>query len=230
MKRKTVLIIDDEWNMRNLLKIHLSNHFKVLEASSGKEALSLIEKIDLVVLDIMMPDMDGWEVCEKIRKTSQVPILMLTARGDVKDKVQGFESGADDYLVKPFEPEELLVRLNALLRRSNYPLKQNESQNIQYGDLKIKKESRQVLINNFLIDLTPKEFELLLLLSMNPKKVFTREFLLDHIWGEHEVLDYRTVDSHIKNLREKLRKGNISFSPIKTVWGVGYRFEGQEDV
>jgi two-component system, OmpR family, response regulator ResD len=227
MERKTILIVDDEWNMRNLLKIHLTNLYKVMEASSGKEALSLLNssEIDIVVLDVMMPDMNGWEVCKQIRESSSIPILMLTARADIKDKVQGFHSGADDYLVKPFEPEELKVRVQALLRRSLNSSCQLQNSCILYKDLHINKDSREILVSNSPVEFTPKEFDLILILAQYPKKVFTREQLLDRIWGRNEVLEIRTVDSHIKNIREKLRKANLSFTPLKTVWGLGYKFE-----
>jgi two-component system, OmpR family, response regulator ResD len=231
MERKTILIVDDEWNMRNLLKIHLSNEYKILEAASGKEAISLVNTsdIDVVVLDIMMPDMDGWEVCKRVREWSQVPVLMLTARGDIKDKVQGFQCGADDYLVKPFELEELSVRIQALLRRFLHSNDYKENQTIKVNDLLINKETREIEVNSVPVEFTPKEFDLLLLLVSHPKKVFTREHLLDQIWDRNEVLDIRTVDTHIKNMRVKLRRANLSFHPVKTVWGLGYKFEGPDE-
>lgn len=179
----------------------------------------------------MMPEMDGWEVCKKLRKTSQVPILMLTARGEIKDKVQGFTVGADDYLVKPFNAEELLVRAKALIRRSMLSSESNLGSDgvIQLSDLKIDQKERQVYIKNIALELTPKEYDLVQLLVLNPKTIFTRDMLMDHIWGIHDVLDIRTVDSHVKNVREKFRKHNLSFNPIKTVWGKGYKFQAPED-
>ncbi|WP_332249029.1 response regulator transcription factor [Bacillus sp. J33] len=232
-KKESVLVIDDEWNMRNLLKIHLSPYFEVAEASSGAEAFGVLKKkkADLVILDLMMPEMDGWEVCKKLRKTSQVPILMLTARGEIKDKVQGFTVGADDYLVKPFNAEELLVRAKALIRRSMLSSESNLVSDgvIQLSDLKIDQKERQVYIKNIALELTPKEYDLVQLLVLNPKTIFTRDMLMDHIWGIHDVLDIRTVDSHVKNVREKFRKHNLSFNPIKTVWGKGYKFQAPED-
>jgi two-component system, OmpR family, response regulator ResD len=232
MNRKTILVVDDEWAMRNLLKIHLSGSYKVIEASNGSEALSkLTNDVDLVLLDIMMPDMNGWDVCKRIRSKSQIPILMLTARGDIHDKAESFESGADDYVVKPFNIEELLMRINALIRRSTYNIKShNQIQHIQkYKELKINPEERRVSVQESMIEMTPKEFDLLLYLALNTNKVFSREQLLDQIWGIHEVLDYRTVDTHIKNIREKLRRNKLSFNPIKTVWGVGYKFEEPDE-
>ncbi|MGM0878429.1 MAG: response regulator transcription factor [Bacillota bacterium] len=232
-KKERVLVIDDEWNMRNLLKIHLSPHFEVEEASSGVEALGVLqkEKVKLVILDLMMPEMDGWQVSKKIRETSQVPILMLTARGDIKDKVQGFTVGADDYLVKPFNVEELLVRAKALIRRSMISSDSNSIPDgfIEISDLKIDQQERQVYIKNVVLDLTPKEFDLIQLLVLNPKTIFTRDMLMDHIWGIHDVLDIRTVDSHVKNVREKFRKNGLSFNPIKTVWGKGYKLQAPDE-
>lgn len=178
----------------------------------------------------MMPEMDGWQVCKKIRETSQVPILMLTARGDIKDKVQGFTVGADDYLVKPFNSEELLVRAKALIRRSMISDSNLITDGIiEISDLKIDQRERQVYIKNVVLDITPKEFDLIQLLVLNPKTIFTRDMLMDHIWGIHDVLDIRTVDSHVKNVREKFRKNDLSFNPIKTVWGKGYKFQAPDD-
>ncbi|GLB61691.1 response regulator transcription factor [Cytobacillus sp. NCCP-133] len=232
-KKERVIVIDDEWNMRNLLKIHLSPYFEVEEASSGLEAFGVLKKtkVDLVILDLMMPEMDGWEVCKKIREISQVPILMLTARGEIKDKVQGFNVGADDYLVKPFNIEELLVRAKALIRRSMLSSDINLLSDgvIEISDLKLDQKERQVYIKNIALELTPKEYDLVQLLVLNPKTIFTRDMLMDHIWGIHDVLDIRTVDSHVKNVREKFRKNNLSFNPIKTVWGKGYKFQAPDE-
>lgn len=232
MEKERVLIVDDERNMRHLLKINLSPYFHLTEAASGQEALTILakERMDVVILDIMMPDIDGWEVCKKIREMSQVPILMLTARGDVKDKVQGFDVGADDYLVKPFEPVELVARVKALIRRSAISSNAIQTEGIiKISDLTIDRNERQVFVNDRPIDLTPKEFDLLLLLVLNPKMIFTRDMLLDRIWVIHDILDIRTVDSHVKNLRVKFRKNGLSFNPIKTVWGMGYKFQAPEE-
>lgn len=231
-KKENVLVVDDEWNMRRLIDIHLSPHFNLLEAEDGPTAISIVnkEKVLLVILDLMMPGMNGWEVCLKIRETSQVPILMLTARGEVKDKVQGFDTGADDYLVKPFNADELIARSKALIRRSSIVFGVSQPDNkIQISDLKIDQTERQIFVGDSRLEVTPKEFDLILLLVLNPKTIFTRDMLLDHIWGVHEVLDIRTVDSHVKNLREKLRKKKLSFNPIKTVWGKGYKFQGSDE-
>lgn len=233
MKKKKILIVDDEWNMRNLLNIHLRRDFNVIQAKDGLEALDNFNNtaVDLMILDVMMPDMSGWDVCERIREKSQVPILMLTARTDVKDKVRGLEMGADDYLVKPFAPEELLARVNALLRRANYKEENpSDSQIIFIGELCIDIELRKVFVNNKLVDLTPKEFDLLALIAMNAKRIYSRETLLDKIWGIDDPSDVRTVDTHIKNLRIKVREAGLSFNPIRTVWGVGYSLQSPDEL
>lgn len=226
MKDK-ILIVDDEWNMRNLLKVHLVHHFSIDEASNGKEALEKVnsQKYQLIILDVMMPDMTGWTVCEKIRERENTPILMLTALHDVKDKVLGLSIGADDYLVKPFEPEELLARVHALLRRYSDYNNEHSDGTIAISDLTIIKDSRLIQINGNVVELTPKEFDLIHLLATNQKRVFTREVLLNAICNTNNILDVRTVDTHVKNVREKFRKNGLSFNPIKTVWGVGYIFQ-----
>lgn len=231
MAKYEVLIVDDEWNMRNLLKIYLTQaHCRVIEAQNGNEALALMHKynqtIHLVILDIMMPDMDGWEVCKEIRKHFSLPILMLTARTDVKDVVRGLNEGADDYLTKPFAPEELLARVNALLRRTHTEGK--HEQRLLFKDLIIDRASWTVYVNDQNVHLTPKEFELLLLLATHPNRVFTRDVLLNRVWGPEQFRDDRTVDTHVKNIREKIRKKGLSYDPIQTIWGVGYQFEQVE--
>lgn len=225
MAKYNVLVVDDEWNMRNLLKIYLTQaNCRVVEAQNGKEALTFIfqQSFDLVILDIMMPDLDGWEVCKEIRKHVDVPILMLTARTDVKDIVRGLNEGADDYLTKPFASEELLARANALLRRSQ---PQVEVEHLQFKGLTIDRASWTVFVNDQAVHLTPKEFELLLLLANHPNRVFTREVLLTIVWDPEQLRDDRTVDTHVKNIREKIRKKGLSYDPIQTIWGVGYQFE-----
>lgn len=226
MKSK-VLIVDDEWTMRNLIKMHLSEQYDILEASNGYEALTMVEeeKPDLIILDVMMPEMNGWEVCENIRSINQTPILMLTARNDVKDRVKGLEIGADDYLSKPFASEELTARVHALIRRSIMKEDQKiEKKVTSMGELVIDHELKEVLVRDTVVELTPKEFNLFELLVLNMKRVYSRDVLLDQIWGVNDVRETRTVDTHIKNIREKFRQVNLSFDPIKTVWGVGYRF------
>ncbi len=219
-----VLLVEDEEKMRELIKIAFKKeNFETIEATEGKQGLNLFKtnQIDIVILDIMLPEIDGWTVCREIRRMSNVPIILLTARGEEFDKLFGFELGADDYMVKPFSPKELIARVKALLRRSE--IKSSESASyFQVGDIVINRLSREVMVNGKQINLTNKEYELLYFLSTNPKIVFTREQLLLKVWGYEQYGDPRTVDTHIKKLREKL--GEYS-SYISTMWGVGYKLE-----
>lgn len=231
MQKHRLLVVDDEWNMRNLIKIYLRNEpVQITEAQNGREAFEFIERepFDLVILDIMMPDIDGWEVCRAIRRKSNIPILMLTARTDVKDVVRGLNEGADDYLTKPFVPEEFVARVHALLRRTK--LNQEDKQRkLVFKDLVIDDDAKVVYVKGERINLTRKEFELLFLLASQPNRVFTREMLLDRIWGPEHIRDDRTVDTHVKNIREKFRKKNLSYDPIQTIWGIGYQFEKADE-
>lgn len=219
-----VLLIEDEDKMRELIKIAFKKeNFETIEAVDGKQGLNLfrINQVDIVILDIMLPEIDGWTVCREIRRLSNVPIILLTARGEEFDKLFGFELGADDYIVKPFSPKELIARVKALLRRSE--IKSSDSASyFQTGDIVINRLSREVTINGNQISLTNKEYELLYFLATNPKIVFTREQLLLKVWGYEQYGDPRTVDTHIKKIREKL--GEYS-SYISTMWGVGYKLE-----
>lgn len=231
MQKHRLLVVDDEWNMRNLIKIYLRDEpFQITEAKNGREALEFIDKepFDLILLDIMMPDIDGWEVCKAIRQQSNIPILMLTARTDVKDVVRGLNEGADDYITKPFVPEEFVARVHALLRRTkmNYEEKQRQ---LHFKDLVIDDDAKVVYVKGERISLTRKEFELLHLLASQPNRVFTREMLLDRIWGPEHIRDDRTVDTHVKNIREKFRRKNLSYEPIQTIWGIGYQFEKADE-
>ncbi|OLN22449.1 DNA-binding response regulator [Domibacillus antri] len=231
--KKTVLIVDDEWNMRNLLKIHLMKDYAITECSNGREAIDLVKinSFDLILLDIMMPEMDGWEVCQAIRKMKSTPIMMLTARNELKDKVHGLEIGADDYLIKPFESEELLARVKALLRRAELNHDHVQGASILYsnGFFRMDQEGRQVFLKEEILELTPKEYELLETIAMSPKRVFTRDVLLDTLWGFHDYRDTRTVDSHVKNIRIKIRNKGIDYNPIQTVWGIGYKFQEPDE-
>ncbi len=219
-----VLLVEDEDKMRELIKIAFKKeNFETIEAVDGKQGLNLFRtnQVDIVILDIMLPEIDGWTVCREIRRLSNVPIILLTARGEEFDKLFGFELGADDYIVKPFSPKELIARVKALLRRSE--IKSSDSTSyFQIGDIIINRLSREVTINGNQISLTNKEYELLYFLATNPKIVFTREQLLLKVWGYEQYGDPRTVDTHIKKIREKL--GDYS-SYISTMWGVGYKLE-----
>ncbi|GIO19352.1 DNA-binding response regulator [Oceanobacillus oncorhynchi subsp. incaldanensis] len=231
MKNK-ILIVDDEWNMRNLIKIHLSKFdFDIEEAKTGEDALQKIDRtaFNIMILDIMLPDIDGWKVCEVVREKKNLPILMLTARDEIKDRVYGLNIGADDYLTKPFAPEELVARVIALIRRQKLVEKEINTSILNYKDLSIDLESRTAMVKENPIELTPKEFDILYLFASQPKRVFTREIILDKIWSTNEFRDMRAIDSHVKNLREKLRKSGLNQSPIKTVWGVGYKFFNTEE-
>ncbi|MET4566734.1 response regulator transcription factor [Bacillus subtilis] len=226
---KKVLIVDDEWKMRNLLKIYLED-YDIIEASEGEEAIKKVKtsSFDLIILDIMMPGIDGWKACKEIRQVSSTPILMLTARSELKDKVHGLEIGADDYLIKPFESEELVARVNALIRRSVLNKEESDDGNIiKYGDgyLQIDQGAHSISIEGKVLDLTPKEYKLLHTLVLNPKRVFTREVLLDILWGYDDFRDTRTIDTHIKNIRLKIRDIGSDYNPIQTVWGIGYKFK-----
>lgn len=234
MNKIEVLVVDDEWNMRNLLRIYLSkNGFKVTEARNGHEALRLADQqsFDVILLDVMMPDKDGWDVCSKIRETKQTPIIMLTARTETKDKVRGLNMGADDYLVKPFEPEELIARVYAVIRRMNptYSNDDTGSKKLFFQDVVIDPEGRQIRIHGRTVDFTPKEFDLFYLLASSSQRAFSRELLLEKVWGGDYYGDIRTVDTHVKNIREKVRKARLSYTPIQTVWGVGYKFQAEEE-
>lgn len=222
--KKKILIVDDEAGIRDLLKEYMAiGDYELYEAADGMAALKTFDEMapDLIVLDVMMPKLDGWSVCREIRKHSKVPIIMLTARGEEYDKLLGFEMGVDDYVVKPFSPKELLARIKAVLMRTQ---NQNEAPSdcIIYGDLSIDRGARTLTLSGERLALTPKEYELIQFLMENPNKVFSREQLLTSVWGFDFYGDDRTVDTHIKMLREHLgdyRKW------IVTAWGIGYKFE-----
>lgn len=227
-----ILVVDDERKIRDLVRLYLEKEgFMVGEAADGQKALDLYKdgQWDLIVLDLMMPGIDGWAVCKEVRKNSNVPIIMLTARDDEIDRVLGLELGADDYVVKPFSPRELVARVKAVLRRSQVaPFSEQPAKAhiLQFPGLSINPELRLVLVDGRAVSLTPKEYELLYQLARSPRRTFTREELLETIWGYDYMGDTRTVDTHVNRLRDKLLKasGNKS-SYISTVWGVGYKFE-----
>jgi two-component system response regulator ResD len=223
-----ILIVDDEPRMRDMLRLHLEKDgYEVREAPDGNEALAILERtqVDLVLLDLMLPGMDGWAVCRRIRESHPVPIIMLTARAEEYDRVLGLELGADDYVVKPFSPRELLARIRAVLRRVPGPVANpTQRERVTFDDLEIDRASRTVRTGGQDVSLTPREFDLLWHLAANPRRVFTRDQLLDKVWGWSFAGESRTVDSHVKNLRLKLAAGKAA-GYIHTVWGIGYKFE-----
>lgn len=223
-KMGKILVVDDDENISEVINMYLMNsYYETRVTHNGKEACALFNefKPELVLLDMMLPGMDGIEVLKWIRKNSEIPVIMLTAKGDTFDKVLALELGADDYIVKPFDPKELLARVKAVMRRYNYDEKDVEI--INYADLVIDSNSYNVIYNGEEIKMPPKEFELLYYLASNKNKVFTREQLLCEVWGYDYPGDSRTVDVHIKRLREKLNGGKNW--QLETVWGVGYKFE-----
>ncbi|MBR0397993.1 MAG: response regulator transcription factor [Eubacterium sp.] len=229
--KQKILIVDDDQNIAELISLYLTKEMYDNQiANDGREALQLFKSFqpDLILLDIMLPGMDGYEVCREIRHTSNVPIIMLSAKGEVFDKVLGLELGADDYIIKPFDSKELVARVKAVLRRYKnqaavQPAASANEKIVQYTDLVVNLSNYSVTYRGKVIDMPPKELELLYFLASSPNQVFTREQLLDHIWGYEYVGDTRTVDVHIKRLREKVHDSE-SWS-IGTVWGVGYKFE-----
>lgn len=236
-EKYTVLVADDESRIRRLIKMYLQReNFIVKEARDGEEALDLAleSDFDLIVLDIMMPKMDGIEVCEKLRKQKQTPVLMLTAKGEETNRVQGFEVGADDYIVKPFSPREVVLRVKAILRRTssqpNDQVSASAKNLLVFPQLTIDLDAYRVTANGEDVSLTPKEYELLVFMASSPDKVFKREQLLKEVWEYEFFGDLRTVDTHIKRLREKLTEASqVAASMIVTVWGVGYKFEVEEN-
>ena len=226
MPNNKVLIVDDDAHIAELIKLYLEKEeYQTVVASNGAKALQLFkeEAPSIVILDVMMPEMDGWQVCREIRRISNIPIIMLTAKGETFDKVLGLELGADDYMVKPFEPKELIARVKAVLRR--FESKDTQAmKEIVFPNLTINLSNYELKICGKIIEIPPKELELLYFLASNPNRVFTREQLLEEVWGFDYFGDSRTVDVHIKRLREKLEGVEGSWQ-LKTVWGVGYKFE-----
>ena len=228
MDMDKILIVDDDQNICELLRLYIEKEgFSTVIANDGKQALEIFEEENpvLIMLDIMLPGLDGWQVCREIRKKSQVPIIMLTAKGEVFDKVLGLELGADDYVVKPFEAKEVVARIKAVLRRSG---QQGEAvKEVKYDKLSINLTNYELKVNGVQVDTPPKEMELIYHLASNPNRVFTRNQLLDEVWGFDYYGDSRTVDVHVKRLREKLEGVSDKWA-LKTVWGVGYKFEVKE--
>ena len=223
MEKLKILVVDDESRMRKLVRDFLvKQNFDVLEAGDGEEAVDIFFKekdIALIILDVMMPKMDGWQVCREIRKYSKVPIIMLTAKGDERDELQGFDLGVDEYITKPFSPKILVARVEAILRRSNLLTNDNV---ISAGGIELDKAAHQVKIDGQEIELSYKEFELLTYFLENQGIALSREKILNNVWNYDYFGDARTIDTHVKKLRSKLgEKGEM----IKTIWGMGYKFE-----
>ncbi len=232
MEKKRILIVDDDENIAELISLYLLKEcFDTEIVGDGEQALVKFKeyKPQLILLDIMLPGMDGYDVCREIRKSSNVPIIMLSAKGEIFDKVLGLKIGADDYMIKPFDSNELVARVQAVLRRASRneevedAASEEEKDCVKYDGLTVNLTSYSVIYNGKVIDMPPKEMELLYFLASSPNQVFTREQLLDRIWGYDYVGDTRTVDVHVKRIREKIKDGT-NWS-ITTVWGIGYKFE-----
>jgi DNA-binding response OmpR family regulator len=225
---QTVLVVEDETSIASFVALYLKNAgYRIQAAGTGREALERVasEKPDLIVLDLMLPDIDGLEVCRRVRQSSDVPILMLTARDEDVDKIIGLEVGADDYLTKPFNPRELVARVKSVLRRSVPERREVQTKQIKHGDLEIDVGRREVLVSGKEVQLAPKEFDLLWELLDHKGLVLTRDQLLERVWGYTFAGDTRTVDVHVRQLRRKLGEA----SPIVTVWGVGYKVAAARD-
>lgn len=226
MENEKILIVDDDQNICELLRLYAEKEgYKVVMAHDGKRAVAMFEAEDpdLILLDIMLPEMDGWQVCREVRKLSKCPIIMLTAKGETFDKVLGLELGADDYVVKPFEAKEVMARIKAVLRRS-VKKSPDEARIVVYDKLSINLDNYELRVDGVQVDTPPKEMELIYHLASNPNRVFSRDQLLDEVWGFNYYGDSRTVDVHVKRLREKLEGVSDQWA-LKTVWGVGYKFE-----
>ncbi|MBE6775228.1 MAG: response regulator transcription factor [Ruminococcaceae bacterium] len=229
MNPEKILVVDDDLNICELLRLYLTKEgYNVVIANDGQSAVTTFqeESPSLVLLDIMLPKLDGWQVCREIRKFSETPIIMLTAKGEVFDRVLGLELGADDYVVKPFDTKEIVARIKAVLRRSASSVTE-EIKEVHYDKLSINLTNYELKVGGVQIDTPPKEMELIFHLAKNPNRVFTRDQLLDEVWGYDYYGDSRTVDVHVKRLREKLEGASDKWE-LRTVWGVGYKFETKE--
>ncbi len=223
---KKILIVEDDGNIRELLRLYLEREgYEITEASNGEEGVEQWRKVnpDMILLDVMMPIMDGWQVCKIIREESKVPIIILTAKGETFDKVNGLEMGADDYIVKPLEMREVVARVRAVFRR----FAPEESGKISFDKLTVDKQAYDLIVDGKRVDAPPKEIELLYFLASREGKVFTREQLLEQVWGFDFFGDSRTVDVHVRRLREKLERVPAEPAYIMTKWGVGYYFQGE---
>ena len=231
MSLEKIMVADDDKNICELLRLYLEKEqYSVVIANDGNSAIAKFaaENPALILLDVMMPGLDGWQVCREIRKKSNVPIIMITAKGETFDKVLGLELGADDYVVKPFDAKEIVARIKAVLRRtSNGVQTENAVREVSYDKLVVNMTKYELKVDGRVVDTPPKELELLYHLSSNPNRVYTRDQLLDEVWGFEYYGDSRTVDVHIKRLREKLEGVSDKWT-LKTVWGVGYKFETKD--
>lgn len=226
-----VLIVDDDKNICDLLRLYLEKEgYSVILSHDGEDAVVKFNalKPDIVLLDVMLPGLDGWQVCREIRKKSNIPILMITAKSDTFDKVLGLELGADDYIVKPFDSKEVIARIKAVVRRTGQSPAEMEVREVRYDKLSVNMTRYELKVDGKVVDAPPKELELLFYLASNPNRVYTRDQLLDEVWGFEYYGDSRTIDVHIKRLREKL-EGVSDKWELKTVWGVGYKFETDEE-
>lgn len=231
MSLEKIMVADDDKNICELLRLYLEKEqYTVVIANDGNEAIAKFnaEAPALILLDVMMPGLDGWQVCREIRKKSNVPIIMITAKGETFDKVLGLELGADDYVVKPFDAKEIVARIKAVLRRTvNGVQPENTVREVSFDKLVVNMTKYELKVDGRVVDTPPKELELLFHLASNPNRVYTRDQLLDEVWGFEYYGDSRTVDVHIKRLREKL-EGISEKWTLKTVWGVGYKFETKD--
>lgn len=230
MPNEKILVVDDDSNICELLRLYLEKEgYAVKIVNDGVSAVNAFkqESPDLMILDIMLPKLDGWQVCREIRKFSDKPIIMLTAKGETFDKVLGLELGADDYMTKPFDTKEMVARIKAVLRRTGAAATADAVKEVNFENLSVNLTNYEMKVNGTPVDTPPKELELIYHLASNPNRVFTRDQLLDEVWGFDYYGDSRTVDVHVKRLREKL-EGVSDKWELKTVWGVGYKFETKE--
>ena len=226
-----ILVVDDDKNICELLRLYLEKEgYSVILSHDGEEAVVKFSalKPDVVLLDIMLPGLDGWQVCREIRKKSNVPIIMITAKSETFDKVLGLELGADDYVVKPFDSKEIVARIKAISRRVGQVNSEIEIEEVKYDKLSVNMTRYELRVDGKVLDTPPKELELLFHLASNPNRVYTRDQLLDEVWGFEYYGDSRTIDVHVKRLREKLEGVSDKWA-LKTVWGVGYKFEVEEE-
>ncbi len=228
MQGATILVVEDEQSISEVVTLYLTRSgYQVRAVHDGRAAIQALteERPDLVILDLMLPEIDGWEITRRIRAEGATPIIILTARREESDRILGLEMGADDYVIKPFSPQELVSRVRAVLRRAQQPPPSPQSQMLTFPGLRIDPVTRIITVNRTELMLTAKEFDLLWFLASNPRRVFNRDQLLDHVWGETEYIDPSTVTVHVRRLREKIEADSSKPRYVHTVWGVGYKFE-----